>query len=535
MGISKNSNKKIVVEALVKRKHSESIEFTFNGSQLNFTRKSSLLPLRIISKLNPLDPRLSISKRELLRKLSLFISTNLKKIIFERYVSLNIEIPLLDYPDGYKRIFINSPNGDLDAFVTRDVARHGFQPDSLDLALDHNLQKKWECYDVIFTSVTDPYLNNAPGISSEEILLLKKWRQNSFFQDFEVSQNDVSSGKSFSISRDINILKQKMVEGNWYENRLSNASVLHGQLVSDENYIYLTDSTRAPIFSSRSNQWPSILYQNCFLKFVTPFSDIELDPIKTAVFIGGTNNWMHFVLEEIPRIEFANKLELSESVPFIFRSGLSVQIRQAISQLTDHPVIFLDIFTSIRIEELYYFYFENPLSLSISGDVQAALTLFDRKRLASAKERLLSTSTGGNLGPKRIMIGRESNLFRPLVNASKLQSLLQKEFGFVVVFLSKHQLSEVMEIFKDAQIVVGEYGAGLANAIFIQDSAIIFEIRGPLERKALEYNSLLNALGHHPITLFGRHQYISRLGVSKGQFRLERKRIIQALRHLAGE
>lgn len=70
------------------------------------------------------------------------------------------------------------------------------------------------------------------------------------------------------------------------------------------------------------------------------------------------------------------------------------------------------------------------------------------------------------------------------------------------------------------QLVVGEFGAGLANMIFAKGPTTIIEIRGPLERDALEYRALSDACGFQHTVLIGKARKISKHGIARGPFKI---------------
>lgn len=77
---------------------------------------------------------------------------------------------------------------------------------------------------------------------------------------------------------------------------------------------------------------------------------------------------------------------------------------------------------------------------------------------------------------ERIYISRRDTPIRPVKNESVFESTLQDKFGFKSVVLSEMAPEQQIRTFASAQIVVGSHGAGLSNATFMKEGAILFEV-----------------------------------------------------------
>ena len=90
--------------------------------------------------------------------------------------------------------------------------------------------------------------------------------------------------------------------------------------------------------------------------------------------------------------------------------------------------------------------------------------------------------------PKRIFIKRstkkEANINRDsmLVNADELEAVLKKR-GFATIYPEQLSMSEQVQIFNNADVVIGEHGSGLFNAVFCNKKAIVFDLHAarPIE------------------------------------------------------
>jgi capsular polysaccharide biosynthesis protein len=77
---------------------------------------------------------------------------------------------------------------------------------------------------------------------------------------------------------------------------------------------------------------------------------------------------------------------------------------------------------------------------------------------------------------ERIYISRRDSPIRPVKNESAFEGILAQQYGFKSVVLSEMTPDQQIRTFASAAIVVGSHGAGLSNASFMKEGAILFEI-----------------------------------------------------------
>jgi len=386
-------------------------------------------------------------------------------------------------------------------FITRELALDGFMPSFLDLNLDYDLRKNWSTKNLILA------FSNIQAVGGQE---------------------DKVYSEAFTDSRSMASSSAITPVGGFELLTLRCATIFHGQFITNSEYFFPADSIKSPPHKV-STDLPTInwINDNGMVVFPKPF--MRLKPLNEAIFIGGTNNWMHFVIEDLPRILKIRDSGIAPSIPIILRADLSPQIKDAISLLTDREIILMKVYSALDIDTLHYFYFNNPLTAAMRGDSESASQLFNQKILTEASRALKSTTSLASNGPKRVLIAREPNLFRPLSNFKKIRFELEQNFGFKTYFLGSMSLREIIESLKSAEVVVGEYGAGLANILFTAPGAKVIELRGPAEAAAIEYEILVKSLGHKHFKVLGSRHYVSLKGIGNGQFSVnlvELKRIL---------
>lgn len=92
----------------------------------------------------------------------------------------------------------------------------------------------------------------------------------------------------------------------------------------------------------------------------------------------------------------------------------------------------------------------------------------------------------------RIFVSRTDASVRQIANMEEIAPILEK-FGFSEYVLSELSVSEQINLFANAEIVVGPHGAGLANIIYSRDIELT-ELFG--DKKLASYGRIASLLGH---------------------------------------
>ena len=79
---------------------------------------------------------------------------------------------------------------------------------------------------------------------------------------------------------------------------------------------------------------------------------------------------------------------------------------------------------------------------------------------------------------RRLYISRRDAKIRSVTNEAEVEAALG-DLGFVKVVPSEHSLSRQIELFRNADIVVGSHGAAFANLVFAKAATAIIEVFEP--------------------------------------------------------
>ena len=187
----------------------------------------------------------------------------------------------------------------------------------------------------------------------------------------------------------------------------------------------------------------------------------------------GTFNYSIFTSEMLPSAylaSFVPSLELLSS-PIFFPSFMSAKAietrfellgavgmaRKRVYSAPEKPLRYSGI-VIFKINDRYKNYRISQLMPEVSATLKTALATSDKP-----------------LG-RNIYVTRKNAPSRRILNMDELQRAVLDKFGFVQIDLDNASLTEQIDAFAKADIVLAEHGAGLANAMFMRPASTVIEI-----------------------------------------------------------
>jgi capsular polysaccharide biosynthesis protein len=535
---------KVFFRGIVKREFYNSLHGILSADFITVKRNRIPCILNFISSTDPLNP--IVKKRFLLysRELLLAATRNPKLLFSRSWVPFTLTACFPMYGPTDLNLRPEPAEGaKARVFSSREVARFGFPTNSLAPTLEYELKRSWDSYDALFVSASVKFhkikgklpfssTSNPPKIRIK-IKSMERLLSNTYFRELleiEIpSENMTQKEYRGTAVAPISWQDSASHHSLWVHRIVNQAEILHGNVVYSRSQFFFPDGMRTPTYGSVGNLWPGYMYQDSQQVIHSPACRSQKSSIHEAIYIGGTKNWMHFVIEDLPRIIKFDLMKIPISAPIIISEDLGRQIIQSIRELTSRDLIIAKPFEVIPVTKLHFLEFANPLMATMSGDEEAASQLFDSRILDFARQKFSQVDVKPLAISNKVLVRREKNLFRPLINADKLQRILEEKYGFHTMYLGDKSLIEVMATFVNASVVVGEYGAGLANMIFIRNKSLIVEIRGGFEKSADEYRALGEALGHEYEVAHGVNRKFTKFGVARGPYKIDIDKVTQIL------
>lgn len=284
-----------------------------------------------------------------------------------------------------------------------------------------------------------------------------------FVWDFE--HKEIKKHKTKSVFR---FARQVHLEDSSIDNRLlfrtlRNASIFHSRTVINKDIAIPTDA-----HNFIDSSWPSdfIFSQNGNKYLFEGRFPIEKFDGK-YVFFGSSTSWFHFLIEVFPRYLQCERTSLEDRVPII-EKGTPEQIVEVLRLAISKKPYQLDSYGEVVFEDLLICTesrYPNGLELlAREGDIRKVRSFFGVRFQTS---KFVRTS--------KVFIIRNKSLFRRTEIMEPLSHFCT-EFGFDIVDTGTMSLSEQIELFASAIIIIGETGSSLTNLIFCNPGTKVLEI-----------------------------------------------------------
>lgn len=206
---------------------------------------------------------------------------------------------------------------------------------------------------------------------------------------------------------------------------------------------------------------------------------------RDGTYVSSVNNVYHFLEDTLPQIEINNMQ--TPLRPLFLGGNLDPILRELASASSVAPLTFVRDEAKIEFESLTFFKLSNYRAALSSGEPWA---LNSHSQLIKSGLNRITQGLHHDKNPsKRIFIIRKKSLHRRLVNSKPLMKELKK-LGFIFVVFEDHSMSERLNLLADCSVLIGESGAGMAHAYFINPKARVIEIRHPAMHGSFEHLTL---------------------------------------------
>lgn len=209
-----------------------------------------------------------------------------------------------------------------------------------------------------------------------------------------------------------------------------------------------------------------------------------------------SSSYYHWFTECLPRLCVGDSLP---AVPILLQDDLHDWQRESLALLgiTSERLIQLPK-GCYEVDQLYFPSFPAYATFTTDWTFSCADRALVWLREAFCGQRLSKRD-------KRIYISREGVAHRRIINEEPLMRALERE-GFLVVNANPLSISEKIELFGDAAIVVGAHGAGLTHILFAPAGARVVEALDPFHLVGGLYYQMAAALGQDYWYLFAENQ-----------------------------
>lgn len=206
--------------------------------------------------------------------------------------------------------------------------------------------------------------------------------------------------------------------------------------------------------------------------------------LESGVMLGAdySENYYHFLHEVLSRLLVVlSDCSIPLDIPLLVDKCINQisQLKEAFNLInnTGRTIIWLEENSYYFVKELYYIpqvHLIPPQVLKSSKMVYEDIG-FDSEYLTAIRNLFILASRkqaffGRNVMPKKVFISREGHPNRSY-NEEELFEIA-KDFGFVKISPEKYSFLEQVQLFQQAEIIVGATGAAFSNLLFCKEGSI---------------------------------------------------------------
>ncbi len=186
-----------------------------------------------------------------------------------------------------------------------------------------------------------------------------------------------------------------------------------------------------------------------------------------------SHNYYHWILECLPRLYVVDQFADINNLPLLVDDGLTQQQLDALKLMNtaNHPLHFLHKGHSYQVNQLFV-----PNMSTVIHDNYNSPVAYDKDVLISPtaihymREKILQKLGCANQkGFRKIFISRKQSEHRRLLNLPEIENLLMSR-GFEIVFPEALTFANQVKLFAQAELVVGQTGAGFVNLMWCPEN-----------------------------------------------------------------
>jgi hypothetical protein len=248
------------------------------------------------------------------------------------------------------------------------------------------------------------------------------------------------------------------------------------------------------------------------------------DPVS---FIRFSSNWAHFVEDNLPAFHKLISKDFERSV----------YVQGEIAPAQDE--LLRTLFPRVKLVPMQagFSYFFKDVIFNVHRDSRneaiqglgSRWPIIDREGMLSIRSLIMSLSPSNPTETRRLFISRRQKGFRKLVNLMELEKRLVN-LGFTIVYPELLTLYERVAIFRSAELIIGESGAGMVNCYFAPDQIPIIELRHPGNSKSVEHLGLISVTQQKFVIIEGQMaSFVSKLKYGSDAYTVEPFKVIEKL------
>ena len=324
----------------------------------------------------------------------------------------------------------------------------------------------------------------------------------------ESTSDDRIKVEIVNIEKHLRYKVYKIVEGKLYTDRIHDTAVILDNKIVE-----------GPSFQLRGTSGPnpeivnSNVRDNIVLKIGTPRRLRNLNGIVLSLLTGGggNENYFHWLYDVLPRIGICSKLVGLSEIDFFLLPNLSKKFQNETLDclnIPKHKRLSSEKYRHIKAKELIVT--DHPVV--VTGNSTRDIQNIPRWIMLWLNSNFCDQKVTKNKKIKnKIYLERDFATLenipeRSVSNENEVKSYLLKK-DFVPVRLGEIMFSEQVDLFHNADYIIGLHGAGFANLAFCKPGTKVIEFRSSTSGQLYENIAKKNNLNYNPIIAEAKHIY----------------------------
>jgi hypothetical protein len=333
-----------------------------------------------------------------------------------------------------------------------------------------------------------------------------------------LKQEQVYEFSKLSLIKDLKF-DDSVMDGIENYKTINDCVVFSGLLALKDGTVYYLDRNNR----LEEISWPTNFVSNLNGELnIIDGSPMFLENIQEAVLYGSSTSWYHFLVEILPSLIRSRATGNSEKV-LLVRGNLPDNIIKIINLFEFKDVIFMRDGTTLRVTKL---------EMLTDMRLPSVIDIDSRKSdLISVRNFLLGLAVAPSKSPL-IYIERDSALFRPLHKSAQFKRRLI-ELGFLVIRPESVDLTQQIEIFKNAEIVVAQSGAALTNILLMPRGSHVVEISGI--QNSLCFYEMCKVFNINHRMIKGKTRLLPNILTKNGEFKIPFEKTLSIVEEIIRE
>ena len=338
-------------------------------------------------------------------------------------------------------------------------------------------------------------------------------------ETISINDDERIAVKIVNIDNTLKYKVYKISDGRLYTDRIHDIAVLIDNKIIDE------PSLQQRYYPNSHVMFNSTIRNNIVFSKGTPRKLKNLNGLTLSLLTGGgaNSNYWHWLFDVLPRLYLCSKMIKIQDIDYFLLPDIlkKFQIETLdFLNISKSKRLSSEVYRHIKAEELIVT--DHPVVVTGNSTVDnnnQPAWIAKWLRNTFVNEKLVSDSNE----KKKIYIDRsdksEQNPLRTIANEEEVKQVL-KEKNFTEVKLHEISFKDQVNLFYNAECVVGLHGAGFANLVFSKEGTKVIELRSITSGDSIKNISRKNNFDYNPIVVESKQIHKTNYSMQQGSHRI---------------